>query len=251
MHNDDYCWHYTTLGNYTVRSGYEIFRNNRDEDTCMLLQQPSVNPLKAYVWKIRPLIKFIIFSGNVFLGQWPSMNGWPICTWVWIESARDADNPKRPLTVLFFHVHQPTMLGTITYTTSKRRNTMREYQGEFRSPFWRLWTGTTMIEVTRAYTWVILYIWKARNDKLFNAIDRSPLDTIDLAKKESAEWFLANYPGIVTDHNPHAELNPDLIRPTFTCFVDGSWKHGDLTSGTWWVLELQNGTLDLLGLQGN
>lgn len=43
----------------------------------------------------------------------------------------------------------------------------------------------------------------------------------------------------------------NLHTPTFTCFVDGSWKDDELTSKVDWVLELQDGTMDLVGIQGS
>lgn len=49
---DGYCWPYTRSGNYTVWSGYEVLRRKVDEETQFLLQQPSVNALKAHVWKV-------------------------------------------------------------------------------------------------------------------------------------------------------------------------------------------------------
>ncbi|KAF3525420.1 hypothetical protein F2Q69_00047723 [Brassica cretica] len=41
-----------------------------------------------------------------------------------------------------------------------------------------------------------------------------------------------------------------LATQTFTCRVDGSWKHDDATNGVGWILHLQDGSIDLLGLQG-
>lgn len=38
--------------------------------------------------------------------------------------------------------------------------------------------------------------------------------------------------------------------PTFTCRVDGSWKHDGTTSGVKWIIQLQDGSIDLVGLQG-
>lgn len=48
---------------------------------------------------------------------------------------------------------------------------------------------------------------------------------------------------LIVSHNP--------LWTFFTCFIDGSWKADDPTSGVDWVLELQDGTTDLIGLQGS
>lgn len=49
-------------------------------------------------------------------------------------------------------------------------------------------------------------------------------------------------------HRIHNKESPNL--PTFTCRVDGSWKNYGTTSGIGWILQLQDGSIDLLGLQG-
>ncbi|CAG7897505.1 unnamed protein product, partial [Brassica rapa] len=42
------------------------------------------------------------------------------------------------------------------------------------------------------YPWIIWYIWKARNDKLFRGIDRDPLELVRHAESECQAWFNAN-----------------------------------------------------------
>ena len=42
------------------------------------------------------------------------------------------------------------------------------------------------------YPWIIWYIWKAKNDKLFKGIDKDPLETVRHTKLEYHAWFEAN-----------------------------------------------------------
>ena len=69
------------------------------------------------------------------------------------------------------------------------------------------------------YPWIIWYCWKKKNDKLFRANDRDPLEVIRYAKGECQAWFTAN------------ELTTDLQNPVATsqilclesiCLIDGS-----------------------------
>lgn len=65
------------------------------------------------------------------------------------------------------------------------------------------------------------------------------------------EWHLANDPN--EDKADTQETSPRQETPTatFTCFLDGSWKlRREPTSGIGWVLELQDGTTDLIGIKG-
>ena len=41
------------------------------------------------------------------------------------------------------------------------------------------------------YPWIIWYIWKSRNDKLFRGIDMYPLETVRHAESEYHAWFEA------------------------------------------------------------
>ena len=99
------------------------------------------------------------------------------------------------------------------------------------------------------FPWIIWYIWKARNKKLFNGRDFSPMNTIDLATRECNAWFLASEeidPGESTVEC--IPMTPPEA-PTFICRVDGSWKNDETMSGVWWILQLQDGSIDLLRLQ--
>nr|VDC96486.1 unnamed protein product [Brassica oleracea] len=41
------------------------------------------------------------------------------------------------------------------------------------------------------YPWIIRYIWKAGNDKLFRGIDRDPLEFVRYAESECQAWYNA------------------------------------------------------------
>ena len=56
----------------------------------------------------------------------------------------------------------------------------------------RTTTGGNMEKLTRVFPWIIWYIWKARNKKLYNGRDFSSVDTIDLETRECIAWFLSN-----------------------------------------------------------
>ena len=41
------------------------------------------------------------------------------------------------------------------------------------------------------YPWIIWYIWKARNDKLFRGVYRDPLELVRYAEGECQAWYNA------------------------------------------------------------
>ena len=83
------------------------------------------------------------------------------------------------------------------------------------------------------FAWILWYIWKARNNKVFSDLDIDSLDTLKLAETESTLWAEAQIlneqratPPIV------ATIMPSI--PGRWCFTDGSWKEGDSFSGQGW-----------------
>ena len=80
------------------------------------------------------------------------------------------------------------------------------------------------------YPWIIWYIWKARNDKLFRGIDRDPLELVRHAENECKVWFDANelVQPVVQDNNPVAT---QVISLGNICILDGSWTSSAQFSG--------------------
>ena len=79
------------------------------------------------------------------------------------------------------------------------------------------------------YLWIIWYIWKARNDKLFKGTDRDPLELIGYAEGECNAWFTTNEPSLNLIQKPVA--SPQALRLENICFVNGSWTSTSIFSG--------------------
>lgn len=75
------------------------------------------------------------------------------------------------------------------------------------------------------------YIWKGRNNKVFNNIDIDPRDTIELPETESILLHEAQRPNNPTTQCTiqNRELQLEML-PQISgrwCFTDGSWKEND------------------------
>lgn len=72
-----------------------------------------------------------------------------------------------------------------------------------------------------SYLWIIWYIWKARNDKLFRDIDMDPFELVRYAESECQTWY--NAKDII-----HAPPQAQIVEETQAlslgniCTVDGS-----------------------------
>ena len=100
-----------------------------------------------------------------------------------------------------------------------------------------LWRKNSIIEPEQdidPYPWIIWYIWKARNDKLFRGIDRDPLELVRHAESECQTWFDANeVPQPVIHENNTDE--PQVLSLGNICLLDGSWTSSAKFSGCGWA----------------
>ena len=93
------------------------------------------------------------------------------------------------------------------------------------------------------YPWIIWYIWKAKNDKLFRGIDRDPLETVWHAESECHAWFEAN----IKQEEQTVRIIPERVTNSERCLIDGSWTHDAFFSGYGWTWKTSGGTTQLLG----
>ncbi|XP_013594441.1 PREDICTED: uncharacterized protein LOC106302485 [Brassica oleracea var. oleracea] len=112
--------------------------------------------------------------------------------------------------------------------------------------FWRKKNIIALDQDRDPYPWIIWYIWKARNDKLFRGIDRYPLELVRYAESECQAWFSANelIPPVVQDNNN--EENHVLSLGNI-CLVDGSWTASDSFSGCGWAWMDSGENIQLMG----
>ena len=89
------------------------------------------------------------------------------------------------------------------------------------------------------FAWILWYIWKERNNKVFSNFDMDPRDTLKLAETESTLWGEAQLLNIqrVTPTTQVA-IVPSI--PGRWCFTDGSWKEHDCLSGQGWYITLES-----------
>ena len=95
------------------------------------------------------------------------------------------------------------------------------------------------------FAWILWYIWKCRNNKVFSNLDMDPRDTIKLVETESTQWAEAQ---IVKEQRagPHAEGSALPLIQGRWCFTDGSWKEDSSFSGQRWFSTLE-GFEELMG----
>ena len=96
------------------------------------------------------------------------------------------------------------------------------------------------------YPWIIWYIWKARNEKLFRGIDRDPLDLVRHAESECQAWFDANEV-VQTVALDNINEEPQVVSLRNICLLDGSWTSSAVFSGCGWAWMDSSGNTQLMG----
>jgi len=83
--------------------------------------------------------------------------------------------------------------------------------------FWRV---SPQLE-DHQFAWILWYIWKRRNNKVFSNLDMDPIDTLKVAETESTLWSEAQ---IAKEQRTgaHAEVPTLPIIQGQWCFIDGS-----------------------------
>ena len=87
------------------------------------------------------------------------------------------------------------------------------------------------------FAWILWYIWKGRNNKVFSNLDVDPRDTLKLPELESTLWAEAH----VTNNEMVANQVHERIVPTLPgkwCFIDCPWKDKEQFSEQGWYITL-------------
>uniref|UniRef100_A0A0D3AG35 Uncharacterized protein n=1 Tax=Brassica oleracea var. oleracea TaxID=109376 RepID=A0A0D3AG35_BRAOL len=105
-------------------------------------------------------------------------------------------------------------------------------------PIWTICFGKNTIKKPNddrdPYPWIIWYIWKAGNDKLFMGIDRDSLELVRYAESECHAWYNAKDSIPIPTQAPIVEETQALSLDNI-CMLDGSWTSTDQFSGIGWV----------------
>lgn len=113
------------------------------------------------------------------------------------------------------------------------------------------WRKNIIVEIEldrNPYPWTIWYIWKVTNNKLFRGIYRDHLKLVLYAESECQAWFNTNekVPSTLQDYRAK---EPQVLRLSNICMVDGSWTFTTQFSGCGWVLIDSLGKVQLMDTQ--
>ena len=228
-------WHFTKNGKYTVKSGYQVEQIYLDRARPPLLIGPTVDALKAFCWKIRCPPKLKHFLWQLVTGciavkknlQERGIQGDICCARC--KAQEESTNhvfsecpPALQVWALSKIPSNPNIFLTKSLFTYMDRL------------FWRV---LPQME-DHQFAWILWYIWKGRNNKVFSNLDIDPMDTLKLAETKSTLWAEAQifHEQRIVPQDVVTSLPPISGR---CCFTDGSWKEGDIFSIQGWLSTLE------------
>lgn len=189
---DGYKWSPTSSGNYTVRSGYATAVRQRKKKEQEGIMEPSTTELKKAMWKLkcpRKLKHFLWNVVSVFVASASKLKERHCGNDAVCQRCR-AD--QETTNHIIFECPPAVQFWALSSISSA--------PGVF--PCSSVYTNldTLLRQVSNAsaqgvnismFSWLIWYIWKARNEKCFKAKDISSVDTLQLASREAESWCLA------------------------------------------------------------
>jgi len=99
--------------------------------------------------------------------------------------------------------------------------------------FWRL----TKEDDFSYFPWILWYIWKARNDKIYSNRNGNPLEILRLADVECTVWMeaqlLVNWALENSQRENLQQTDYTSLENTRVCSIDGAWKEDDIFTGQW------------------
>ncbi|CAA7058300.1 unnamed protein product [Microthlaspi erraticum] len=222
---DSMGWFFIKTGRYTVKSGYMVAQENPDDDG-MVPFGPDIRCLQAQAWKISCTQKLQHFMWQILTGcisvrarlRARGMQIDPQC----MRCGMAAE------TINHMVFECPPALQVWALSPIPTAINRFPIEGLFTNMaylFWNLPNDDRM----RMYPWLIWFIWKARNDKVFSNGDWDPNEIISHAAAEASAWTMAQTRQ--TSVRTISTAMVDTIRSGDRCQVDGSWKETDPRGG--------------------
>ncbi|XP_010495329.1 PREDICTED: uncharacterized protein LOC104772406 [Camelina sativa] len=228
---DSLGWHFTKSGRYSVKSGYDTVRLGVPSFFKAFGSGPDITTLLAGVWQVRcpPKLKHFMWqalTGCISVSANLRRRG-VACD---VGCSRCGAEEETVNHVLFLcpparqawaQAHVP--VGPQHFPTESVYANVDHFIGR-NNP------GSQV----DFFPWLMWYIWKARNAKVFENRTEHPDEVVRLAEGEAASWFLAQTeegdfvgpsPPSFSARTPRGCPNSlSSVFSGYRCFVDGSWK---------------------------
>lgn len=250
-------WDHTKSGFYTVKSGYDRAVEMRTSIPDPPISEPSFIALKKATWKQKTPRKLQHFMWNAISGFVATAEQLKFrhCAQdsVCVRCGAETESINHTL----FECPPALQCWALSsIPTSPGYFPCSSVYSNFDFLFFRARTRGVSTQQLEAFPWIMWYIWKARNEKVFNNKDIDPLDTVQIAMKEAESWKVAQIAAeIVEVGGEDLQVDANRLRTIpvpgrWTCQVDASWIDPDNETGIGFVL-FDDKRPTLFGAKGN
>ncbi|XP_048623794.1 uncharacterized protein LOC125592583 [Brassica napus] len=244
---DTFCWNFTRSGQYTVKSGYWVAHNLLKLTEEKEVLEPSITKLQAFAWKLKAPTKICHL-------MWQLLTGHVAVTRNLVRRNMRCDNycprcgeAEETVTHAIFECPPARQVWSLSSTPTCPN--IFPVSSVYTNMDYLFWRKNSIMEPEQdryPYPWIIWFILKARNEKLFRGIDRDPLELVRHAESECHAWFEANeVVQAVTQDTINEE--PQAVCLENICLQDGSWTLSANFSGCGWTWMDSSGNIQLMG----
>ncbi|WZY70642.1 hypothetical protein YC2023_002882 [Brassica napus] len=190
---DTFCWNYTKNGQYTVKSGYWVARNLLTAEEEKEVLESSITKLQAFAWTIEAPQKICHLIWQLITGHVELTRNLTRCNMRCDNYCSRCGEPEESVTHAILEC--PPALQAWSLSATSTCPNIFPVPSVYANMNYLFSRKNSIVELgldRDSYPWIIRYIWKARNDKLFRGIDKDPLELVRYAESECQAWFNAN-----------------------------------------------------------
>ena len=249
---DCYSWEFTKSGLYTVKSGYSIAHDIRVADQRALVSEPSTIGLKKEIWKIKAPRKLKHFLWQATAGFLATAHQLKERHCARESTCMRCGAETESINHTLFECPPALQVWALSLIpTSPGRFPCTSLYANIDYLLLRTKEQGTSAAMMASVPWILWYLWKARNEKIFNNKDITSLDTIQLAVKEAESWTLAQRvpdTEVIMQEEPQttAPIPPTTTPLQWSCQSDASWISSNDRTGLGFLL-LNAGSPSLFG----
>ncbi|XP_056850872.1 uncharacterized protein LOC130500150 [Raphanus sativus] len=172
---DGYVWNHTKSGVYSVKTGYELLQSTKRSLTHTGVREPSFTSLQRQAWKVKAPSKMKHFLWQAISGCVATAER---LTYRHLGTDRSCPRcavPVESINHLFFECPPALQVWALSdYPSLPGYFPCSSIYQNMNSLFWKRKEVAPMSPQFDTFPWICWYIWKARNDMLFNGKVVSP-----------------------------------------------------------------------------
>ena len=249
--HDSWVWRHTKSGLYSVKSGYELAFTMKNVELIRDQQVlPSLNPLKDRVWNLLAPSTLKVFIWKALSGALSVLDGLRDRGMKCDLECQTCGQTGESINHVLFSCTFARQVWAMTRFPSPPAgfDSFSIFANvNYLISFWE--TKKHVFEATRNFPWVLWYLWKNRNNLLFEGALFESVQVCTKAEEEASQWYAAqSLERRSTDDNRNRLIQASAAwkRPPenfVKCNIGFKWEYKKKIAGAAWVVRDSRGTV--------